>query len=169
MAYKYTRVCGSRRAQGQLVTCATPLTYAASVCQKELNSLKVCLLDSDIESSHPLVATDSKLENAELALSTVDRLASAACAAEVKPFLCLYFFGLCDSETGASYQPTASQCKNLRDDVCMTEWSLASQFGLPLPDCDTEFSDQALKCNGEGKHPCINFVWIGHLLYCKHN
>lgn len=158
-AHKYTNVCGSRGTQRQSVTCAAPTTYMGSVCKNELNSLKACLLASDVESSHPLVATETELENAELALSAIDRLASKACTAEVKPFLCLYFFGLCDSETGVSYQPTASQCRNLRDVVCMTEWNLAlqfgPQFGLTLPDCDTEFEDQVLQCNGEGKFICI--------------
>ena len=155
-AHKYTSVCGSRGTQRQSVNCAAPTTYMGSVCQNELSSLKVCLLANDVESSHPLVATESELENAKLALSAVDRLASKACAAEVKPFLCLYFFGLCDSETGVPYQPTASHCRNLRDDVCRAEWNLALQFGLPLPDCDTEFSDQVLQCNTEGKSICID-------------
>ena len=151
IVYKYTSVCGSVETQ---VTCAEPISYTATVCQQELNSLKACLLP-DVESIHPLVVTDSELSYAETALSSVDSLASDACAVEVKPFLCLYFFGLCDSASGVTYQPTAGHCRNLRDEVCELEWNVAVSFGLELPDCDTEFSEEIVPCNAvsgeEGK------------------
>ena len=94
--------------------------------------------------------TNSEL--AEEALSAVDQIATQACAAEMKPFLCLYFFGLCDAATEVSYHPSASHCKNIRDNICMRELSLAVAFGLDLPDCDAEFSDVSVPCsNGEEK------------------
>ena len=142
MAHKYTTVCNNRTTGMRL--CASPVMYSGTTCQEELMSLKSCLLNE--ESSLPLVANEGRLTDAESALSAVDRLASDTCASEVKPFLCLYFFGLCDSLSGVSYQPTASQCRHLRDSVCSTEWQLAVAFGLQLPDCDTEFSDEALPC-----------------------
>ena len=129
--------------------CAAPATYTGTTCQEELQSIKNCLLSND-ESSHPLVATESGLKDAESALATVARYASHTCAVEVKPFLCLHFFGLCDPYSGVSYQPTASQCKKLRDQICSTEWQFAVAFGLVLPDCDMEFSDEDLPCDTGG-------------------
>ena len=143
-AYKYTSVC-NRKMTGERLY-AAPVMYTGTTCQQELKSIKNCLLSNN-ESSHPLVVTESELKNAESALATVKRFASDTCAVEVKPFLCLYFFGLCDSYSGVSYQPTASQCKNLRGSVCSMEWSLAVAFGLDLPDCDMEFSDEDLPCD----------------------
>ena len=146
MTNKYVSVCGSIEGGAQSLTCAAPITYTESVCQQELNSIRSCLQTGD-RNTHPLIVTNSDRANAELALSYVDRLASVACAAEVKPFLCVYFFGLCDSTTGASYQPTASNCKNLRDNVCATEWILATTL-ITLPDCESSFSDKTVSCDG---------------------
>ena len=136
--------------------CTAPTTYRGTVCQEELTSLRNCLVD-DTDSSYPLVrVTNSEL--AEEALSAVDRIATQACAAEVKPFLCLYSFGLCDAATDSevSYHPSASHCKNIRDNICMREWSLAVAFGLDLPDCDAEFSDVSVPCNNHGEEEGIN-------------
>ena len=143
-AYKYSSVCGID------THCAVPIEYTDSLCQSELSSLKLCLENDIDEGSHPLVVTDSDIETAKMALSFVDDWASEACAAEVKPFLCLYFFGLCDSSSGVSYQPTASNCKNLRDNICTTEWSLASRF-IDLPDCDVVFSDDTVPCDANNE------------------
>lgn len=139
----------------QSTTCAAPIEYMQTVCQEELKSFKTCLLEeSDGESVHPLVITENKLESAKTILSYVDGdssgLVSPVCAAEVKPFLCLYLFGLCDAAKGVSYQPSASHCRNLRDNVCAKEWTIVSNLGqfLPdipsLPDCDTEFPDDSM-------------------------
>ena len=144
VANKYVSVYGSNEGGAQSLTCAAPITYTESVCQQELNSIRNCLQTGD-RNTHPLIVTNSNHANAELALSYVDRLASVACAAEVKPFLCVYSFGLCDSTTGASYQPTACNCKNLRDNVCAEEWSIASAV-IDLPDCEAHFSDENIPC-----------------------
>ena len=149
MANKYVSVCGSSEGGTQSLTCAAPITYTESVCQQELNSIRNCLQTGD-RNTHPLIVTNSNHANAELALSYVDRLASDACAAEVKPFLCVYFFGLCDSTTGASYQPTASSCKNLRDNVCAKEWNLASTL-IALPICEARFSDESIYCDANAQ------------------
>lgn len=156
MENKYTGVCSNRFATGrQSMTCTAPVTYTETVCQEELKSIKNCLLgDDNSESVHPLIATDGNLEAAKAILPYVDQ-ASPACAAEVKPFLCLYFFGLCDVAEGVSYQPSASHCRNLRDNVCANEWTTVSTFAqfLPdvpsLPNCDVEFSDETIPCNSD--------------------
>ena len=162
MAQKYTGVCSNRENGRQSVTCAAPISYTETVCQEELKSIRGCLLsdgDSTSESVHPLIATDSNLEAAEATLSFIDRdtsgLVSPACAAEVKPFLCLYFFGLCDTTEGVSYQPSAGHCRDLRDSVCAEEWETVARLGQLLPDipalpnCDVEFSDEAVPCNSD--------------------
>ena len=158
---KYTGVCSSRVGTGcQSMTCAAPVAYMESVCQEELKSIKDCLFSNGGgDSVHPLVATDSNLESARSILSYVNDdslgLVSPACAAEVKPFLCLYFFGLCDTTEGVSYQPSASHCRDLRDSVCASEWETVTRLrqlfpDIPtLPNCDLEFSDMTVPCNSD--------------------
>ena len=166
MAQKYTGIC-SNRATGtagrQSVTqCAAPVSYAETVCQEELKSISSCLLSNgDSESVRPLIATDSNLEAARTILSYVNDdtsgIVSPACAAEVKPFLCLYFFGLCDTTEGISitYQPSASHCRDLRDSVCAKEWDTVTTLSKILPDipalpnCDVEFSDETVSCGSD--------------------
>ncbi len=102
--------------------------------------------------NYPAVAMDDHLEEAELALSFVNLIdINPECAAEVKPFLCLYFFGLCDLTAKNSYQPSASQCRNLRDRVCKQEWTTALKFELELPDCDTDFPAESVSCRDKRK------------------
>ena len=154
MANKYTGICSIGGTGSQLMTCAAPIRYTGTICQEELKSLKNCLLSDpgDSEDVYPLIATDSNLEAVEALFPYIDK-ASPACAAEVRPFLCLYFFGLCDTAKGVSYQPSASHCRNLRDDVCAEEWTLVQTIGQVLPNvpaltnCDVEFSDETVPCN----------------------
>ena len=148
--------------------CATPIEHTGSVCQKELELLTTCFLeDSDRESVHPLIIKENNLEAAKTILSFIDSarsgLVSPACAAEVKPFLCLHLLGLCSATGGVSYQPTACHCRNLRDNVCADEWRLVEMIqdilsGFPaLPNCYAEFSDNNKPCytistdNGSGE------------------
>lgn len=146
-------------------TCAVPIVYTESVCQEELLSLKSCYIDNnDTDANYPAVATDAHIKDAELALSYLRLgLATDECEAEVVPFLCLYFFGLCDVTTENSYQPSACQCRNLRDRVCKQEWMYAVNFGLELPDCDVDFPAKSESCrdkaDGKGTYPnlCNNY------------
>ena len=143
----------------QLMTCATPIEYTGTVCQAELKSLETCLLrESNRESAHPLIITENNIEAAETVLYS--ELISPACAAEVKPFLCLHLFGLCSAIGGVSYQPTACHCRNLRDNICANEWRLVEMIQRilsdfpPLPNCDADFSDNNQPCytdNGSSK------------------
>ncbi len=137
-------------------TCAVPVTYTGRVCQEELQSLRGCYMGNDdiVNTDYLAVATDAHIKDAELALSYLQLgLATSECEVEVVPFLCLYFFGLCDVTTENSYQPSASQCRNLRDRVCKQEWTTAVNFGLELPDCDVDFPAEGVSCRdkGEGK------------------
>ena len=133
------------RDNGQMKVCEP---YKGMVCREELLSLTTCYLGNADENDHPVVKTVSNLEEAEQSLSYVNLIESVnpQCSAEVKPFLCLYFFGLCNAVTGVSYQSSISQCKNLRDNVCMEEWNTAISLGFNLPDCDMEFSEDNIPC-----------------------
>ena len=146
-------------------TCAVPIVYTGSICQEELLSMKNCYMgNDDTDADHadyPTVATDAHIKNAELALSYLQLgLATSECEAEVVPFLCLYFFGLCDVTTENTYQPSAGQCRNLRDGVCNQEWTYAVSFGLELPDCDVDFPAESVSCRdkakGKGTYPNFN-------------
>ena len=71
---------------------------------------------------------------AELVLSGLPLLSpSPECAFAIKPFLCLYLFGLCDA-SNQPHQVTQEDCVHLRDDVCAQEWTQAETF-IELPDC----------------------------------
>ena len=101
-------------------------------------------------SEYPLVVTDDYQDDATSLLFFLDDLAKPECAtnAEVRPFLCLHFFGLCDMDTEVSYRPCASQCKDIRDNICMDDWkSLA--FFVSLPNCDDPelFDNTSLICD----------------------
>ena len=120
--------------------------YTGKVCREELHSLRFCYLgmnEGDSDADNIFVETTSRMEDAEQALLYVSLFATPQCSAEVKPFLCPYLFGLCDKTTGVSYRPSVSQCRKIRDHVCVEEWRTAIEFGLSLPDCDVEFSEES--------------------------
>ena len=60
---------------------------------------------------------------------------SEKCMEAVIPTLCLHFFGLCDS-SGVSLQPTAGQCREIRDELCVEEWNFALRAKIELPICE---------------------------------
>ena len=73
---------------------------------------------------------------------------SAECEAAIKPFMCLYLFGSCDSDN-RPHQVTRTDCERLRDDVCSEELVLAIDlFGEGiLPNCD-DLLLQVDECQG---------------------
>ena len=148
---KYISICSSSSRLGKGRASIDPITYQGSVCLEELNSLTNCLLEDGSKYSHPLVVTTDYEGDAESAISAVDT--NPECAVEVKPFLCLYFFGLMsDTSNRVHYQPSADHCKKLRDDICQTEWNLAQVVisGLELPDCNEQFPSHIEPCNEGG-------------------
>ena len=162
MKDKYVSVCSQSGQPGreQSLTDGT-------VCWEELNLLKSCLVDDSDVSSHPIVLTVDKniVENAERALDAVDTYVSQECAAEVKPFLCVYFFGLMSDHTPnrVSFQPSASHCNNLRETTCKDAWNLAQFVGLELPECDEEFPSNTIPCNEErGKQQYLVAIYQQH-------
>ena len=75
---------------------------------------------------------------------------SAECEAAIKPFMCLYLFGSCDSDN-QPHQVTQADCERLRDDVCSEELVLAVDLlgeGV-LPNCDDlQDLQQEEECQG---------------------
>ena len=86
---------------------------------------------------------------------------SAECEAAIKPFMCLYLFGSCDSDN-RPHQVTRTDCERLRDDVCSEELVLAVDlFGEGiLPNCD-DLLQQADECQGI----VHNIVLFRHNIY----
>ena len=73
---------------------------------------------------------------------------SPECEAAIRPFLCLYLFGSCDSDNNL-HQVTQISCIRLRDDVCAREFILAEGIvgqGV-LPNCD-DLLQQEEECQG---------------------
>ncbi len=70
---------------------------------------------------------------------------STECLDAVDPFLCLYYFGLCDS-SGNLFEPSTETCVAISTDICQREWSIAENF-VTLPTCDI-FDNTLITCNG---------------------
>ena len=124
--------------------CLEPAVYSGATCRAELQVYQECfsagsagsngdiLIRSDI--NQETVETDAELL-IESGLSFLNP--SAECVAAIRPFLCLYLFGVCDSSSQLR-QVSSSECVDLRDDICATEWSAAVGFLGPgsLPVCE---------------------------------
>lgn len=88
------------------------------------------------------------------------RLTTSECRQQFLSFLCGHFLKPCDAKSpdAIAIQPTASECKRIRDDVCFVEWRLLelSEYANHLPNCsvfnDTDESiDERLNivCNNQ--------------------
>ena len=75
---------------------------------------------------------------------------SPECSEVVEPFLCLYYFGLCDS-SGELYLPSTGECETLKTQTCAREFQIAISFlgNASLPQCSTLPSDREIDCSGE--------------------
>ena len=121
--------------------------YSGESCSDELTMLQSChATQTDVPVRIP---SDTNQEEAE---ATAKRLLqglpllspSPECEAAIRPFLCLYLFGSCDSASNQAHQATQAECERMRDDVCVREWTLAEQFlgqGV-LPECSTLYNDE---------------------------
>ena len=87
-------------------------------------------------STFELIA-DNGFRIADGALSS--RLTSSECKDKFLSFLCAHFITPCDlnDPNAIAVQPTARECKEIRDDICFAEWKLLelSQYGTLLPNC----------------------------------
>ena len=123
--------------------CKSTVPYNGSTCQIELQSLQACLPVSGPTSSGMIHVQRDQTEAVGPLLDILKAFASDDCKAAALPFLCVYFFGLCDS-TGKAHRPSSSQCTEISTGVCASEWALASNFpNVILPDCAT-FPDKTI-------------------------
>lgn len=135
-------MCSSRPAKTDIVTNCSVYTQAA--CQDYLLVLQGCLPVGQ-RSSHVYVSGTDQEEMERQAVQILGGLttigATSGCRAVAEPFLCLYFFGLCDS-SGMVYAPSHEDCVLISTDLCASEWATANQFlallGQPsLPECSS--------------------------------
>ena len=131
--------------------------YTGEICLDELTKLQSCYASKVIDIHVPVhIPHDTNQEEAE---STAKRLLqglpllspSPECEAAIRPFLCLYLFGSCDSDN-QTHQVTQSECEKMRDDVCAQEWALAEKFlgeGV-LPECGALYNQEG----GSPKDEC---------------
>ena len=123
--------------------CNTWKSYTGEVCFDELRMNQQCY--SEQVDNNMIIRIPNETNQAASEL-TVSRLIqglpllspSPECEETIKPFLCLYLFGSCDTDNQL-HQATQADCLRLRDGVCAQEWALAERFLGPgvLPDCDT--------------------------------
>ena len=62
--------------------------------------------------------------NAQMLVDGLSLISSPECSEAVTPFLCLYIFTLCDSDNRL-HTILRGDCLELRDTVCVDEWSQA--------------------------------------------
>ena len=138
--------------------CSSNVVYTQAACQDYLLTLQGCLPDRQSSSDVYVSVTNLQLVETERQVNgLLDNLntfigPSPGCRAAVEPFLCLYFFGLCDS-SGVAYEPSFEECVFISTDVCVSEWAQANNlltgFGLsPLPEC-TSFQSTAADVSGK--------------------
>ena len=117
------------------------------VCLDELTKWQKCFSP---KSDVIYLPSDTNQEEAEttvyilLKVGLPQLFSSTQCEAAIKPFLCLYLFGLCDSDNQVR-RGTHASCERLRDDVCAREWTEV-ESRLVLPNC-SDFQ-QEKKCQG---------------------
>lgn len=118
------------------LSCDQKEVYEGKICLNELTKWQQCFSS---QSDVIYLPSDTNQEEAEdTARSLVDdqdlSLLSPECKAAIRPFLCLYMFGSCDSDN-QSHRGTQVDCERLRDDVCANEFIRAQRLRL-LPNCN---------------------------------
>ena len=132
--------------------------YGGSHCLLSLKAFAAC--NSPESESTDLYISNSVMDqiSAEAAIgnliSALNLLIqpSDECRSAVIPFLCLYTFGVCGTNSD-DYRPTSAQCTEIRDIICESEWRRAedmlAQFEQPpLPDCSS-LGQEGLECDGK--------------------
>ena len=129
-------------------SCDQTTVYEGQVCLSELTRWQQCFTPQS--NAKVYVPTDIDQQGAEDTANTLLRnlpflSPSTECLSAIRPFLCLYLFGSCDSNN-QSHQVTQTDCATLRDDVCVREWALAEGI-VDLPICDELFKEEE-ECQG---------------------
>ena len=142
--------------------------YTGRHCLSALKSLQECLSGDDTVTDifisgniDDQIQVEDEIGNLLFFLDLFIK-PSDECRSRVIPFFCLYTFGLC-GESGITYQPTATQCSDIRDNVCESEWKeanarLNSLGQPPLPDCSS-FGDEGIsdECSSKLLLPCTTY------------
>ncbi len=69
------------------------------------------------------------------------------CVMATVPFLCLYLFGgVCDGN-GTHFLPTREECIEISTGVCRTEWELAGNAMITLPNCAILPRQESITCS----------------------
>ena len=125
------------------IKCSSAIPYPTEggQCQAILKDA-ILSMNCDSEGA-PLVLRDEEV-NARVLIALLNQNPETECREVALPLLCMDLFGLCDS-SGVSIQPTSSQCKNVRDNVCRLEWEAALALGFDLPDCES-FNEEQEPC-----------------------
>ena len=127
------------------------IKYVGTICSDELLQQQSCF--SGLETNEILISSDvnqdTTEDRAELLLVGLQYLSpSLECVTAIKPFMCLYLFGLCDMNNHL-HQVSQRDCERIRNELCMEQWKKATMFlgeGV-LPDCSA-FEDHDIQCTG---------------------
>ena len=150
-----------------------PAVYTGDTCRVELQMYQECFSGSSSDSDI-LIRSDIDQETVEkeaelLIDGGISFLTpSAECLGAIRPFLCLYSFGLCGS-TGQLRQVSSSECVDLRDDICAREWNAAIGFlgsgALPvceeLPSLSDSCTSDTSLMSGFGEPSSVENVSLG--------
>ena len=130
-----------------------PEKYTGNICRSALATRQKCISDR-CGNTNIFVRTLASQERLESEVSSLlSRLQllspSPECSEVVGPFLCFYYFGLCDS-SGELYLPSSGECETLTTETCAREFQIAVSFlgSANLPQCNT-LSPTEIDCNGE--------------------
>lgn len=130
------------------VGCLRQEVYQGTICSDELREWQLCFSGRQTDKVYvpSSVDQDRAESTANLLVRALPLLSpSPECAAAIKPFMCLYLFGSCDTDNQLR-QVSRADCVSLRDDVCAGPWETISMTreGV-LPNCNT-FEDPETQC-----------------------
>ena len=129
------------------------VNYIGTICFNELLQQQSCF--SGLETNEILISShvnqvkaEDKAKSLLVALPILSP--SQECVTAIKPFMCLYLFGLCDANNQLR-QVSQTDCVRIRDELCVEQWKAATMIpGVMLPDCST-FEDHDIQCTGTVK------------------
>ncbi len=76
-------------------------------------------------------------EQAAQFIGALQEFSTSECVMAAEPFLCLYLFGgVCDGNR-THFLPTREEYLEISTGVCRTEWELAGNAMITLPNCTT--------------------------------
>ena len=140
-------------------TCSAEI-YTGDVCRSALQSLQSCIPDrcGSTEVYIPSVGLQNEIEQRLASLVGGLQLVnpSPECQAAIVPFLCSYYFQLCDS-SNTLHPPSLQDCVLIANQTCAREFQTAvTVLGRDnLPNCETLPSTTALQLECDGERTCI--------------